>query len=193
MNKLIILTFFLTSFSFGGNEEKTYSIDLTKSKLRWVAKKLTGSHWGNIRLKSGIVKIKNNLPISGEFIVDMKTIEVMDTKGSMWGKKLQSHLHSKDFFDTENYPEAKLSIKKVTMRNGRFIIDADLSIKSIMHPIEFVCEIFQSDGLASARGKVEIDRTLYDVTYRSARYFPNIGDRMIYDIFTVDFEIDAKK
>ena len=180
-------------FLFGGNEEKTYTIDLNKSKLRWVAKKLTGSHWGNIRLKSGIVKIKNNLPISGEFIVDMKTIEVMDTKESIWGKKLQSHLHSKDFFDTENYPEARLSIKRVAMRNGRFMIDADLTIKSIMHPIEFVCEIFQSDDLASARGKVEIDRTLYDVTYRSARYFPNIGDRMIYDMFTVDFEIDAKK
>ena len=192
MNKLIILTLFLTSFLFGGNEEKTYTTDLTRSKLRWVAKKLTGSHWGNIRLKSGIVKIKNNLPIAGEFTVDMKTIEVMDTKGSMWGKKLQSHLHSKDFFDTENYPEAKLSIKKVTMRNGRFIIDADLSIKSIIHPIEFVCEIFQSSDLATARGKMEIDRTLYDVTYRSARYFPNIGDRMIHDIFTIDFEIDAK-
>ena len=192
MNKLIILTFYITSSLFGGNEEKTYTIDLNKSKLRWVAKKLTGSHWGNIRLKSGIVKINNKLPIAGEFIVDMKTIEVMDTKGSIWGKKLQSHLHSKDFFDTENYPEAKLSIKKVTMRNGRFIIDADLSIKSIMHPIEFVCEIFQLANLASARGKMDIDRTLYDVTYRSARYFPNIGDRMIYDIFTVDFEIDAK-
>ena len=87
MKKHIILTYFLTSFLFGGNEEKTYTIDLNKSKLRWVAKKLTGSHWGNIRLKSGIVNIKNNLPISGEFIVDMKTIEVMDTKESIWGKK----------------------------------------------------------------------------------------------------------
>ena len=154
--------------------------------------KLTGSHWGNIRLKSGIVKIKNNLPISGEFTVDMKTIEVMDIKESIWGKKLQSHLHSKDFFDTENYPEAKLLINRVTIRNGKFMIDADLTIKSIMHPIEFVCEIFKSGDLANARGKMEIDRTLYDVTYRSARYFPNIGDRMIDDIFTVDFEIDAK-
>ena len=190
--KKLILTFFLTSFLFGGNEEKIYTIDLNKSKLRWVAKKLTGSHWGSIRLKSGIVKIKNNLPIEGEFIVDMKTIKVMDTKESLWGKKLQSHLHSKDFFDTENYPEAKLSIKRVTIRNGRFLIDADLSIKSIIHPIEFVCEIFQSGDLATTRGKVEIDRTLYDVTYRSARYFPNIGNRMIYDTFTVDFEIDAK-
>ena len=78
------------------------------------------------------------------------------------------------------------------MRNGSFIIDADLTIKSIIHPIEFVCEIFQSGDLVSARGKMEIDRTLYDVTHRSARYFPNIGDRMIYDMFTVDFEIDTK-
>ena len=110
MKKHIILTYFLTSFLFGGNEEKTYTIDLNKSKLRWVARKLTDSHWGNIRLKSGIVKIKNNLPVSGEFIVDMKTIEVMDTKESRWGKKLQSRLHSKDFVNTENYPVARLSI-----------------------------------------------------------------------------------
>ncbi len=54
MNKLIILTLFLTSLLFGGNEEKTYTIDSTRSKLRWDAKKLTGSHWGNIRLKSGM-------------------------------------------------------------------------------------------------------------------------------------------
>ena len=192
MKKHIILTYMLTSFLFGGNGEETYTIDLNKSKLRWVAKKLTGSHWGNIHLKSGIVKINNNLPTSGEFVVDMKTIEVMDTKGSSWGKKLQSHLHSKDFFDTEKFPEARLSIKRATMRNGSFIIDADLTIKSIMHPIEFVCEISQSDDLVNAKGKMEIDRTLYDVTYRSARYFPSIGDRMIYDIFTIDFEIDAK-
>ena len=192
MKKHIILTYLFTSLLFGGNEEKTYTIDLNKSKLRWVAKKLTGSHWGNIRLKSGIIKIKNSLPVSGEFVVDMKTIEVLDTKEGFWSKKLLSHLHSKDFFDTENFPEARLLIKRATMRNGRFMIDADLTIKSIMHPIEFVCEIFQSGDLASARGKMEIDRTLYDVTYRSARYFPNIGDRMIYDIFTVDFEIDAK-
>ena len=192
MKKHIILTYFLTLSLFGGNKEKAYTIDLNKSKLRWVAKKLTGSHWGNIRLKSGIVKIKNKLPVSGEFIVDMKTIEVMDTKESIWGKKLQSHLHSNDFFDTENYPEARLAIKRVAMRNGRFVIDADLTIKSITHPIEFVCEIFQSGDLTSAKGNMEIDRTLYVVTYRAARYFPNIGDRMIYDLFTVDFEINAR-
>ena len=71
MKKHIILTYFLTSFLLGGNEEKTYKIDLNKSKLRWVAKKLTGSHWGNIRLKSGIVKIKNNLPNSPYYIQGM--------------------------------------------------------------------------------------------------------------------------
>ena len=38
--------------------------------------------------------------MSSEFIVDMTTIEVMDIKGTPWGKKLEAHLHSKDFFDT---------------------------------------------------------------------------------------------
>ena len=192
MKKNIILTYILTSFLFGGNEEKIYTIDLEKSKLRWVAKKLTGSHWGNISLKSGIIQMRNNLPISGEFVVDMTTINVADTKGSSWGNKLQSHLHSKDFFDTESFSEARLSIKRATMKNGNFLIEADLTIKDINHPIEFICKIIQSNDSVSGKGRMEVDRTLYDITYRSARYFPNIGDRMIYDMFTVDFTIEVK-
>ena len=192
MKKHIILAYILTSFLFGGNEEKIYTIDLEKSKLRWVAKKLTGSHWGNISLKSGIIQIRNNHPISGEFVVDMRTIKVMDTKGSSWGNKLQSHLHSKDFFDTGSFSEARLSIKRATMKNGIFLIDADLTIKDINHPIEFNCKIIQSNDSVSGKGRMEVDRTLYDITYRSARYFPNIGDRMIYDMFAVDFTIEVK-
>mgnify|MGYP001387180136 CR=1 FL=1 len=191
MKKIIIISI-LVSYTFGTGEKKTYTVDLKNSKLRWVAKKLTGSHWGNLNMKSGTIHYRNNQPVSGEFVVDMKTIRVMDTKGSPWGQKLQSHLHSRDFFDTENFPEARLSIKRATMRDGSFIIDGDLTIKNIKHPIEFDCEIVQSMNLTSAKGKMEIDRTLYDITYRSARYFPDIGDRMIYDFFTVDFEVDAK-
>ena len=78
------------------------------------------------------------------------------------------------------------------MKNGIFLIDADLTIKDINHPIEFNCKIIQSNDSVSGKGRMEVDRTLYDITYRSARYFPNIGDRMIYDMFAVDFTIEVK-
>jgi len=181
----------LVSILIGG-DTKTLTVDLEKSNLRWVAEKVTGSHWGYVNVKKGSVEIKNDRLVSGEFIVDMKTIEVMDIKGTPWGKKLEAHLHSKDFFDTENYPEAYFSIHSVKMKNNDLIVSGDMTIKDITHPLDFNCAIVYRDDTSSAKGQMEIDRTLYDVTYRSFKYFPDIGDRMINDIFTIDFEIDAK-
>jgi polyisoprenoid-binding protein YceI len=71
-------------------------------------------------------------------------------------------------------------------------IASDLTIKGISHPLEFPATVRFSDKGASAKGQIKIDRTLYDIKYRSGKYFPDIGDRMIYDTFTIDFEIETK-
>ena len=190
MKKYLILLI-LTSFLFS-SEGRTFTIDLENSHLRWIAEKLTGSHWGYVNLKKGVVVIKNDRPISGEFIVDMRTIKVMDIKDSPWGEKLEGHLHSEDFFDTENHPEAYFHLGNALLKNNEIIINGDLTIKGKTHPIEFACNINHDDASASATGEIKVDRTLYDITYRSVQYYPDIGDRMIKDIFTIDFEIDAK-
>ena len=78
------------------------------------------------------------------------------------------------------------------MKNNDLIVSGDMTIKDITHPLDFNCAIVNNENTSSAKGQMKIDRTLYDVTYRSFKYFPDIGDRMINDIFTIDFEIDAK-
>jgi len=190
MKNYLIVSILVSSLV--GGEIRTLTAEPEISNLRWIAEKVTGSHWGYVSLKEGSIEIKNNRLVSGEFIVDMKTIKVMDIKDSPWGKKLEAHLHSKDFFDTENHPEAHFSLHSVKMKNNNLLISGDLTIKDITHPLDFNCEVTHAKNSSSAKGQMKIDRTLYDITYRSFKYYPDIGDRMIDDIFTIDFEIDAK-
>lgn len=190
MKNYLIVSILVSSLV--GGEIRTLAADPEISNLRWIAEKVTGSHWGYVSLKEGSIEIKNDRLVSGDFIVDMKTIKVMDIKDSPWGKKLEAHLHSKDFFDTENHPEAHFSIHSVKMKNNDLLISGDLTIKDITHTLDFNCEVTHAKNSSSAKGQMKIDRTLYDIIYRSFKYFPDIGDRMIDDIFTIDFEIDAK-
>jgi len=113
-------------------------------------------------------------------------------KDSPYGKKLENHLRSSDFFDIENHSRALLKIKSVSYKQGSVDLTGDLTIKGISHPVEFPAVVRFSDKGAKAKGQIKIDRTLYDIKYRSGKYFPDIGDKMIYDTFTIDFEIETK-
>ncbi len=175
-----------------GNNERTYNVDLENSSLMWTAEKLTGSHWGYINLDKGAITVQKNKILSGEFIVDMSTISVMDIKDSPWGQKLENHLKNSDFFDIEKFSDASFIIKNISTINNQETIKGDLTIKGITEAIEFPAEIKFSKSGVIAKGRISVDRTKYDIKYRSQKYYPDIGDKLIYDIFYIDFELKAK-
>ena len=190
MKKLFIPVLFL-SFVYAQNE-KTFTLNPDNTVLRWTAEKVTGTHWGYVKVEGGSVVVKGKKILTGECIVDMSTITVMDMKDSPYGIKLENHLRSTDFFDTENHSRASLKIKSVSYKQGSVDLTGDLTIKGISHPVEFPATLGFSDKGASAKGQIKIDRTLYDIKYRSGKYFPDIGDKMIYDVFKIDFEVKAE-
>jgi len=161
-------------------------IDVNKSELKWTGKKVTGEHWGYIKLKSGSLNIENNKIVSGKFIIDMTTINCKDLEDPEWNKKLVGHLESDDFFSVQKYPTAKLEINKSTLlKNDLHEIEAMLSIKGITEPISFKAEKTENGYSA----KITIDRTKYNVRYGSGKFFDNLGDNMIYDEFTLDVNL----
>ena len=190
MKKLFIPVLFLC-FVYAQNE-KTFTLNPDYTVLRWTAEKVTGTHWGYVKVEGGSVVVKGKKILTGECIVDMSTITVMDMKDSPYSKKLENHLRSSDFFDTENHSRVSLIITGASHKGNLVHIAGDLTIKGISHPLEFPATVRFSDKGASAKGQIKIDRTLYDIKYRSGKYFPDIGDRMIYDTFTIDFEIETK-
>ena len=165
-----------------------FMVDLSKSSITWTGKKVTGEHYGSIQLSKGWMKLADNKIAEGSFTIDMSTIVNGDLEGEM-KQKLEGHLKSDDFFGVEKHPEAVLHIKgSETINATGFKLMGDLTIKGITHPIEFTGKRVDNKFIA----KVIVDRSKYDVRYGSGSFFDNLGDKTIYDDFTLDVVIQAK-
>ena len=95
-------------------------------------------------------------------------------------------MKSDDFFSVANHPTGQLVFKEVTKRKNQnvYVVVGALTIKNITHPITFDLELNANE----ATTKVVVDRAKYDVRFRSASFFENLGDKLIFD----DFELDVK-
>ncbi|MEE4260369.1 MAG: YceI family protein [Bacteroidales bacterium] len=161
-------------------------IDSEKSSLKWHGEKVTGEHFGHIDLKEGWLHWDNNKLTGGAFVIDMSTITNTDLEDAQYNAKLVNHLKSDDFFGVEKFPTAKLELKgSEKFTDNKAKVKAHLTIKDITHPIEFEA---QKDG-NWFMAEIVIDRSKYDVRYGSGSFFENLGDKMIYDDFTMTVKI----
>jgi polyisoprenoid-binding protein YceI len=165
---------------------QTKKVDVAKSKITWVGKKLTGSHDGTVNLKDGALVFKGKKLTGGTFTADMTTIAVTDLQPGKGKEGLEKHLKNDDFFSTDKHPTSKLDFKTIQDKgNGIYGITADLTIKGITKPIAFDLTVAAN----SATTTLSIDRTKYDVTYNSGSFFENLGDKTINDDFTVTVKL----
>jgi polyisoprenoid-binding protein YceI len=172
----------------------SYTFSSSESNIRWVGTKVTGKHNGSIKLKSGKVDFAAGAIKSGEFIIDMPTLTVEDLSGD--GKAdLEGHLKSDDFFATSKYAEAKFVFKSATAKNKhQFDVTGDLTIKGITKPMTASLLIVPTgDSDIKVNGGFAIDRTQYDIKFRSAKFFSDLGDKMIEDNFLITLDLKGKK
>lgn len=167
-------------------KEGTHKVDASKSTINWKGEKVTGEHTGTIVMKSGGLDIKDGKLVGGEFVIDMASIECTDLSGEYKGK-LEGHLKSDDFFGVSAYPTASLKITKVkgTSKDGVYDVTADLTIKNITKPVTFTATLVEGKGMVYANTNIIIDRSEYDVKYGSGSFFDDLGDKTIYDEFTL--------
>lgn len=162
------------------------TVDVEKSTIKWVGEKVAGAHEGNIQFKSGELNLDGDKVQGGTFVVDMTTITNTDLSDPEWNGKLVGHLKSDDFFGVEKYPVSMLVLDKggkLTKEESE--ITGKLTIKGKEHPVTIKAK---KDGdVVSA--KVEVDRTLYDIRYGSGKFFDNLGDKMIKDIFKLEIKV----
>lgn len=183
---LFYFTFFaLTAQGIESNSQTLLKINTEKSTLKWIGEKITTSqHSGSLNFKSGEMTIKDGLVVSGNFIVDMTSISVEDISGS--GKKrLEGHLKSDDFFSVDKHDKALLSIKGSKKTDKGFLVDANLTIKDLTHPIQF--NMVSIEGGYNA--DLVFDRSKYNVRFRSGSFFENLGDKLIIDDVVLTSEL----
>ncbi len=70
-------------------------------------------------------------------------------------------------------------------------ISGNLSIKGITQGIKFPAFIELTEGNLTAKADFNIDRTLWDIRYRSGKFFPELGDKAISDEIGIAFELTA--
>ncbi|MFN8280515.1 MAG: YceI family protein [Saprospiraceae bacterium] len=192
MNKLnlsfLMIAGLLVSVAF--TKPNTKKVDVAKSKVGWVAKKVTGQHSGIVSLQSGSIVFDNNRPVSGNLVMDMNSIKVTDLQGE-YAEKLRGHLNGKDFFDVENNPTANFVLKNsaATADPKKFVITGDLTIKGITQSVSFDA-MFEMDH---ATANIMIDRTKFGIKYGSGTFFQNLGDKAINDVFDLNVDLVFSK
>lgn len=187
MKKNAILGFVLSAIILPVTAQN-FSVNKTESTIEWNGEKVTGEHNGNILLKSGEFEIKNNKLTSGTFVMDMSSMTNLDIDDEGTRNKLMGHLKSDDFFGVEKYPTATLEIiESSVFQNGEAEVTGNLTIKANTHPITF--KIMRDGNKFSTT--LTVDRTLYDVRYGSGKFFENLGDKTIYDEFSLMIELST--
>ena len=175
----------------------TLQVDIINSTINWQGRKVTGEHSGTLKLSTGWVVMNKTTLIDGKLIFDMSSISNTDIESPEWRQKLEDHLKAEDFFYVDSFPYAILEIKenqplsdKKSKANNQLL--ADLTIRGITKEISLPILFQQSDSNFSAIGTIDIDRTLYNIQYKSGKFFEKLGDKMIYDDFTIQFLLTTK-
>jgi len=173
------------AFSPLADNVETVSINTEESVIEWKAYKVTGKHNGTVKIQNGNLEMEDGKLVGGSFDIDMTSITVDDLEGGSKAK-LEGHLKSADFFNVEEFNQAKFVITRVISRGqpGDYKIEGDLTIKGISKPIKF--NTMMKDNVAEA--SITIDRTDFNVRYGSGTFFENLGDKTIYD----DFDLNIK-
>ncbi len=191
---LSLLAIAIASTTFAANPKKaeSYKVEASKSKVEWLAKKVTGQHNGVVTLSSGTLAVADGSITGGSFTINMTSIECLDLQGE-WKDKLVGHLKSDDFFSVEKNPTSKFDITNVTKKDEETIITGNLTIKGITHTISFPASISQKGKVIVAIAKIKIDRTKFDIKYGSKSFIEGIGDKAIDDEFELQVNLVAMK
>jgi polyisoprenoid-binding protein YceI len=174
-------------------ETQKFEIVTKQSHIDWIGRKVTGAHNGTIAIKEGTLDFTNDQLVGGKFIIDVTSIKILDLTDAASNAQFAGHLASDDFFSSSRYPNAIFEITATEKKSDTiYSVSGNLTIKDITHPANFEAEVILHGQNMSASGKIVIDRTLYNIKFRSGNFFQNLGDTLIYNDFESTVSLTAQ-
>ena len=168
MKYLFLIATFFTTFALAQTKV------VATSNIQWwgykVAKTDASSHTGTLGLKSGNFVLKGKNLIGGTFVLDMNSLTSTDLTGERL-EKLNKHLKTGDFFETEKFPLATYvitSVKKNANTNFPYLVKGNLTLKGITKEVSFPAKISLGNLLTLESDKFSFNRQDFDVQYQSA-------------------------
>ncbi|MCJ8152632.1 YceI family protein [Chryseobacterium sp. SSA4.19] len=170
-----------------------FNIQTESSTVNWTGRKVLGLHTGTIQIKEGFLSFQNDHITDGNIDIDMTSIVITDIEDKAVYKAFFDHLNNDDLFAVDQFKTASLKIRSGNKDRNRYTINGDLTIKEITHPAEFIATVEIFTDFLHVMGEIEIDRTLYNIRYGSGKFLPNLGDKLIYDEFILQFKLIGKR
>lgn len=180
--------------AMNSDSKKIVMIDSSASTVKWEGRKITGKHDGIVSISTGKVELDGDKITGGRFEIDMSSIRVDDIKDPKDNAKLTNHLKSDDFFNVTHFPKAVFEITRAEQSSTdlrSYNLTGNLTILGVSHPVSFPARIEISGSTARATAKVDVDRTLWNIRYGSGKFFESLGDKLIYDHFTVEVALSG--
>jgi len=180
-------------------ESMKFTVDTASSVIEWKGEKPTGTHTGTIKIANGSFMANDSVVESGNFVIDMKSIEVTDLEGDE-KSNLEAHLKGTvegkegDFFNITEFPEATFEVTGITEKDGQPMLQGNLTIKEETKNIAFPVSI-SNDGknMEITSEEFTIDRTKWNVNYGSKSVFDGLGDKFINDEIALKIDLKASK
>jgi polyisoprenoid-binding protein YceI len=172
--------------------EVRYEIDATRSEVKWKGFKPVGAHEGIVPVSGGHFTVDNGVITGGEVTIDMANLRVTDLQGEQ-KDNLEGHLKGtvagkeNDFFNVQQYPTAKFVITDATPLSndpdGTHQINGNLTIKDITKPVSFKANVDLGavDAIKVTTPTFDIDRTEWDIQFKSKKFFDDLRDDFIND------------
>jgi|SRR5690606_7240892 len=181
------------------NEAVEFRVDTTSSVIEWQGKKPTGTHTGTIQISEGTFHANDSIVESGTFVIDMASINVTDLEGDQ-KVNLENHLKGTvegkegDFFNINEYPDARFEVTGVSRNNGKTLLQGNLTMKGETKNVEFPVDInMNGDQIELTSETFTIDRTKWNVNYGSKSVFDSLGDNFINDEIELTIKVNATR
>ena len=182
MKKLSCFLILLMSLSAICQNQKSFTLDIDQSVINWKGTYAFqfSEHSGTVKFKKGSLITTNDHISGGSFVIDMNSISNEDYRNNVGPVE---HLKNDDFFDVPKYPEALLSIQKVSYfeADNQHKMEANLTIKGITKPIEFWATVDGTTQTMSTRFK--IDRQRWGISYNNKLKNHAISDAIEFEVF----------
>ncbi|MFV0304973.1 MAG: YceI family protein [Moheibacter sp.] len=161
-------------------EAVAYTVNTDVSSTTWKGFKIyendnsEAGHYGSVKLKSGEITLKDGILESGNFVADQSTFESVDLNESPEDKaKLDGHLKSPDFLDTEKFPEATFEITgatKIDSGDYNTEISGNLDFRGTPKNITFKANVKEDgDKITVQSEEFKINRQDFGITFKGGK------------------------
>ena len=177
-----------------------FVVDTADSKVRFTGYGVGKSHPGKFRIASGNVKVTDNRVTAGEFVIDIRSLDV-EQKESMFQEKLKPHLLSGDFFDAEKFGTARFEITgsepyepgdkdSSIVKGANLNISGNLTLKGETRNVTFPAKVDLDDNTLKGKADFDIDRTQWKMNYGNDK---TLGDKFISEKVNIELDLKATK